>query len=84
MAICTNDNAIIQPGGSIVSPMGKFADVSILVADSEPSAAMPLSVVSIMKNEFCAAMVKNVSIITPINAETIAAPRIALEKFLNK
>ena len=84
MTICTRDSAVIHAGAVMVSPMGIFADESIRNATSEPSPAMVLSELSIMKNAFCKVIEKKASITTPIKADTIAAPRTALEKFLNR
>jgi len=55
-----------------------------VVAISEPLPAISLSVLSITKKEFCAAMVKKVSMTTPIRVETMAAPLITPGKCLNK
>ena len=68
----------------MVSPTGKPALVKKLLAISEPSPAIARNVESCMKKEFCTAVVKKASMITPIKAETIAPPRTTVEKFLNR
>ena len=68
----------------MVSQIGNPAEVRMTVASSEPFPAISLSVVSIMKKAFCAPIEKKVSITTPIKADTIAPPRMTVEKFLKR
>ena len=68
----------------MVSPIGRLAPLRKSAATSEPFPAISLSVVSIIKNVFCAPMVKKVSMTTPMSADTIAAPLIVVEKLLKR
>ena len=81
---CTNDSAIIQPGGLMVSPIGISAEVRKSVATSDPFPAISLSVVSIMNRAFCELIENKVSMTTPIKADTIAPLRTMVGKFLKR